>query len=216
MKSPKEMEKSLHALMPAALSECCHQRISQKIRALALADEANLGAESATQQSLAAVTLPPVSQVLVSRMPWHTALSSQQEISAPQKKSHIRWPAAAAIAIGRSGNSIIATTPIGSVLAYIYTLSPATPEMAKISSDLNSDDLSVVSSVDTAPVFLDRVQLTDALADEGTLTSADGSMLQQWKRRVQTRERYRDANTGYLITISESRDEKVLVPKTSF
>jgi hypothetical protein len=203
MKSPKEMEKSLHALMPVALSECCHQRISQKIRALALADEANLGAESATQQSLAAVTLPPVSQVLVSRMPWHTALSSQQEISAPQKKSHIRWPAAAAIAIG-------------SVLAYIYTLSPATPEMAKISSDLNSDDLSVVSSVDTAPVFLDRVQLTDALADEGTLTSADGSMLQQWKRRVQTRERYRDANTGYLITISESRDEKVLVPKTSF
>jgi len=88
--------------------------------------------------------------------------------------------------------------------------------MAKIPSDLNSDDLSVVSSVDTAPVFLDRVQLTDALADEGTLTSADGSMLQQWKRRVQTRERYRDANTGYLITISESRDEKVLVPKTSF
>jgi len=86
MKSPKEMEKSLHALMPAALSECCHQRISQKIRALALADVANLGAESATQQSLAAVTLPPVSQALVSRMPWHTALSSQQEISAPQKK----------------------------------------------------------------------------------------------------------------------------------
>jgi|GEM_PF-1956599 len=203
MKSPKEMEKSLHALMPAALSECCHQRISQKIRALALADVANLGAESATQQSLAAVTLPPVSQALVSRMPWHTALSSQQEISAPQKKSQIRWPAAAAIAIG-------------SVLAYVSTLSPATPEMAKIPSDLNSDDLSVVSSVDTAPVFLDRVQLTDALADEGTLTSADGSMLQQWKRRVQTRERYRDANTGYLITISESRDEKVLVPKTSF
>jgi hypothetical protein len=141
-------------------------------------------------------------------MPWHTELSeqpvsSQPAISAPHKKSLVRWSAAAAIAIG-------------SVLAYVSTLSPAGSGMAKISPDLDSDDLSVVSSVDATPVLLDRVQLTDPLADEGTLTASDGSMLQQWKRRVQTRERYRDAQTGYLITISESRDEKVLVPKTSF
>lgn len=208
MKSPEEMEKSLHALMPAALSERGHQRISQKLRALALADEDHQCAEPTTAQSLAAVSLPPVSQALVNRMPWHTELneqpvSSQPAISAPHKKSLVRWSAAAAIAIG-------------SVLAYVSTLSPAGSGMAKISPDLDSDDLSVVSSMDATPVLLDRVQLTDPLADEGTLTASDGSMLQQWKRRVQTRERYRDAQTGYLITISESRDEKVLVPKTSF
>lgn len=208
MKSPEEMEKSLHALMPAALSERGHQRISQKLRALALADEDHQCAEPTTEQSLAAVSLPTVSHALVNRMPWHTELSeqpvsSQPEISAPHKKSLVRWSAAAAIVIG-------------SVLAYVSTLSPAGSGMAKISPDLDSDDLSVVSSVDATPVLLDRVQLTDPLADEGTLTASDGSMLQQWKRRVQTRERYRDAQTGYLITISESRDEKVLVPKTSF
>lgn len=208
MKSPEEMEKSLHALMPAALSERGHQRISQKLRALALADEDHQCAEPTTEQSLAAVSLPTVSHALVNRMPWHTELSeqpvsSQPAISATHKKSLVRWSAAAAIAIG-------------SVLAYVSTLSPAGSGMAKISPDLDSDDLSVVSSVDATPVLLDRVQLTDPLADEGTLTASDGSMLQQWKRRVQTRERYRDAQTGYLITISESRDEKVLVPKTSF
>ena len=208
MKSPEEMEKSLHTLMPAALSERGHQRISQKLRALALADEDHQCAEPTTEQSLAAVSLPTVSHALVNRMPWHTELSeqpvsSQPAISAPHKKSLVRWSAAAAIAIG-------------SVLAYVSTLSPAGSGMAKISPDLDSDDLSVVSSVDATPVLLDRVQLTDPLADEGTLTASDGSMLQQWKRRVQTRERYRDAQTGYLITISESRDEKVLVPKTSF
>ncbi len=208
MKSPEEMEKSLHALMPAALSERGHQRISQKLRALALADEDHQCAEPTTAQSLAAVSLPPVSQALVNRMPWHTELSeqpvsSQPAISAPHKKSLVRWSAAAAIAIG-------------SILACVSTLSPAGSGMAKISPDLDSDDLSVVSSMDATPVLLDRVQLTDPLADEGTLTASDGSMLQQWKRRVQTRERYRDAQTGYLITISESRDEKVLVPKTSF
>jgi len=207
MKSPEEIEKSLHSLMPAALSERGHQRISQNIRALALADEVHQCAESTTEQSLTAVSLPSVSQALANRMPWHSELSEQPasvqpEISTPYKKTLVRWSAAAAIAVG-------------SVFAYVSTLS-TTPELAKISPALSSDDLSAISSVETTPVFLDRVQLTDPLADEGTLTAADGSMLQQWKRRVQTRERYRDAQTGYLITISESRDEKVLVPKTSF
>jgi hypothetical protein len=146
MKSPEEMEKSLHALMPAALSERGHQRISQKLRALALADEDHQCAEPTTAQSLAAVSLPPVSQALVNRMPWHTELSeqpvsSQPAISAPHKKSLVRWSAAAAIAIG-------------SILAYVSTLSPAGSGMAKISPDLDSDDLSVVSSMDATPVLL--------------------------------------------------------------
>jgi hypothetical protein len=41
-------------------------------------------------------------------------------------------------------------------------------------------------------------------------------MMSQVNRRIQTRERYRDPKSGFLITVSESRDEKVLVPKTRF
>jgi hypothetical protein len=67
-----------------------------------------------------------------------------------------------------------------------------------------------------SPVLIDRMQLTDGMTVEGTLSAADGTLMNQIKRRVETRERYRDARNGYLITISETRDEKVLLPKRGF
>lgn len=69
---------------------------------------------------------------------------------------------------------------------------------------------------ETSPVLIDRMLVTDGMTVEGTLTAADGSVMNQVNRRVQTRERYRDAKKGYLITISETRDEKVYLPKKGF
>ena len=69
---------------------------------------------------------------------------------------------------------------------------------------------------DASPVLIDRMQLTDGMTIEGTLAAADGSVINQVNRRVQTRERYRDEKKGYLITISETRDEKVYLPKKGF
>lgn len=66
------------------------------------------------------------------------------------------------------------------------------------------------------PVLIDRMQVSDSGIYEGTLSAEDGSMMSQVNRRIQTRERYRDPKSGFLITVSESRDEKVLVPKTRF
>jgi hypothetical protein len=58
--------------------------------------------------------------------------------------------------------------------------------------------------------------VTDGITVEGTLAAADGTMMNQVQRRVETRERYRDARKGYLITVSETRNEKVLLPKKGF
>lgn len=69
---------------------------------------------------------------------------------------------------------------------------------------------------ETQPILIDRMLVTDGMTVEGTLTAADGSVVNQINRRVQTRERYRDAKKGYLITISETRDEKVYLPKKGF
>ena len=69
---------------------------------------------------------------------------------------------------------------------------------------------------ETSPVLIDRMLVTDGITVEGTLTAADGRVMNQINRRVQTRERYRDARKGYLITISETRDEKVFTPKKGF
>lgn len=212
MKSPEEMEKSLHALMPAALSERGHQRISLKLRALAHAEDVNISPLQSAEDCLAALALPEVSSALSGRMPWHSDAAILSDEVAPvavvrSNKFLLRWAAAAAVAIG----SLFAYFAAPSASSQFATSTPTSP-----SAHATSDNIALASTNDATPVLLDRVQLTDPLADEGTLTAADGSMLQQWKRRVQTRERYRDAQTGYLITISESRDEKVLVPKTSF
>jgi hypothetical protein len=58
--------------------------------------------------------------------------------------------------------------------------------------------------------------VTDGVTLEGTMAAADGRVINQVNRRVETRERYRDAKKGYLITISETRDEKVYLPKKGF
>jgi hypothetical protein len=58
--------------------------------------------------------------------------------------------------------------------------------------------------------------VTDEAAQDQFISARDGSMLRQINRNVLTRERYRTGKSGYLITISESRAEQVLVPKNSF
>lgn len=66
------------------------------------------------------------------------------------------------------------------------------------------------------PVFVDRLLVTDGAMLENTLASADGTVVKELKRRVHSHERYRDARRGYLITISETRDEKLYLPKNGF
>jgi hypothetical protein len=66
------------------------------------------------------------------------------------------------------------------------------------------------------PVFVDRLLVTDGAMVENTLASEDGTVVKELKRRVHTHERYRDARRGYLITISETRDEKLYLPKNGF
>jgi len=117
--------------------------------------------------------------------------------SHPPSSKNARWIRAAAAAV-----------VLGAGLSF---LRPATP----LSSPLATAPISAASGTN-APIFIDRMLLTDAVTIEDTLAAADGSMMNQVVRRIQTRERYRDAKHGYLITVSESRDENVLIPKTSF
>lgn len=66
------------------------------------------------------------------------------------------------------------------------------------------------------PVFVDRLLVTDGALVEHTVTGSDGTVVRQIKRRVHSHERYRDAHRGYLITISETRDERLYLPQNGF
>ena len=107
------------------------------------------------------------------------------------------WSAAAALLIG-IGTALFLLPPNANQ-SQVVTLPPAAANVAV-----------------NQPVLIDRMQVRDSGIYEGTLSSQDGSMMSQVNRRIQTRERYRDPKSGFLITVSESRDEKVLVPKTRF
>ncbi len=109
----------------------------------------------------------------------------------------ITWSAAAAVLMG-----------IGTAL---FLQQPNASKSQVVTMPLPANFFAV-----NQPVLIDRVQVSDSGIYEGTLSTKDGSMMSQVNRRIQTRERYRDPKSGYLITISESRDEKVLVPKTRF
>jgi hypothetical protein len=135
-----------------------------------------------------------------------TRLASSQQPSSAQPKevkksspwSHkITWSAAAAVLMG-----------IGTAL---FLQQPDASQSQVVTMPLPANVVAV-----NQPVLIDRVQVSDSGIYEGTLSTKDGSMMSQVNRRIQTRERYRDPKSGYLITISESRDEKVLVPKTRF
>lgn len=74
----------------------------------------------------------------------------------------------------------------------------------------------VVTNQNSEAVLIDRMLVTDHLGADQIYTKRDGSMIKQINRNVITRERYRTGKNGYLITISESREEKVLIPKNRF
>jgi hypothetical protein len=107
-----------------------------------------------------------------------------------------RWAAAAAI-----------------VIAAISALSLSQSESPKL---VATPTETPAAEADGSPIFIDRMLVTDGITVEGTMTAADGRVINQVNRRVETRERYRDAKKGYLITISETRDEKVYLPKKGF
>jgi hypothetical protein len=113
------------------------------------------------------------------------------------KNTNWIWGAAAAVALIAGLSFFRLATPLATPLA---TAPIPTPAAAAVN----------------LPIFIDRMLLTDAVSIEDTVAAADGSMMNQVVRRIHTRERYRDAQHGYLITVSESRDENVLIPKTSF
>lgn len=118
--------------------------------------------------------------------------------------SALRWPLSIAAAVAIAAVSIASWSasrgPSDKIAAVTRDAATPTP---------NADG-------ETSPVLIDRMLVTDGMTVEGTLTAADGSVMNQVNRRVQTRERYRDAKKGYLITISETRDEKVYLPKKGF
>lgn len=110
--------------------------------------------------------------------------------------------------------AIAAAMAIASVSIATWTLPGRSAQKSMASSKQSSQLAS--TDAETAPILIDRMLVTDGMTVEGTLTAADGSVMNQINRRVQTRERYRDAKKGYLITISETRDEKVYLPKKGF
>jgi hypothetical protein len=115
-----------------------------------------------------------------------------------------RWPLSIAAAVAIAAVSVASWSP---------SLGPS-DKIAAVTS--NSAAPTPNAEGETSPVLIDRMLVTDGMTVEGTLTAADGSVINQVNRRVQTRERYRDAKKGYLITISETRDEKVYLPKKGF
>lgn len=152
-------------------------------------------------QRLVPPALSPRARANVSAMLASLAEKAQPEtdiVALPVARRHfpLRQIAAAAVAI-------IALTLVGiSFSPTPQTSIAATPEPA--------------AETQNSPVLIDRMLLTDGMTVEGTLTAADGTVMNQLKRRVETRERYRDTQKGYLITVSETRDEKVLLPKRGF
>lgn len=78
------------------------------------------------------------------------------------------------------------------------------------------DSSAVRETPSATPVLLDRMLVADGITTENHVTASDGTLVKQIKRRVQTHERYRDSTKGYLITVSESRDEQVNMPQKGF
>jgi hypothetical protein len=118
----------------------------------------------------------------------------------PVKRNPWRTAAAAAVAIGAIGT-----------MAWSWL--PQTESSVALHQDL---PFTSEPDTDVSPILIDRVFVSDDVALEGTLTAADGSIVHQVNRRIQTRERYRDTKKGYLITVSETRDEKIFTPKKGF
>jgi len=169
MNSPKDIEKSLQRLMPAALSTSAERNISQMLAELAASPVA---AQPVAQMPTTRATSPffrrilAVAALLVATIPLWIAWSPENRTSSP---------------------------------------------LAVVPSPANTQEQSHPEAI-----LIDRMLVTDEAAQDQFISARDGSMLRQINRNVLTRERYRTGKSGYLITISESRAEQVLVPKNSF
>ena len=111
--------------------------------------------------------------------------------------------------------AVAAAIAIGTITTVAWQLSHQEPTELIVEAPTKKSTVPTQESGES-PVLIDRMLVTDGMTVEGTLTAADGTMIHQVKRRVETRERYRDAKHGYLITVSETRDEKVYLPKKGF
>ena len=169
MKSPEEIEKALHRLVPPALSARAHADVSSML--------ASLADSSISPTSLAADLSPQT-----------------------RSRSH--------------RITITLSTAAALVIAAITPRSFSSPDPAPLT--VTTSKTSTSTAEDASPVLIDRMLVTDGVTLEGTVAAADGRVINQVHRRVETRERYRDAKKGYLITISETRDEKVYLPKKGF
>jgi hypothetical protein len=166
MNSPKDIEKSLQRLMPAALSTSAERNISQMLSDLAASPA-------------------------ISEKPCPTALISI---------NRRRILAVAALLVATSPLWIAWKPKINTPSQFALAPAPASSQAQ------NKRDA----------VLIDRMLVTDEADDDQFITASDGSILKQINRKVLTRERYRTEKHGYLITISESRAEQVLVPKKRF
>lgn len=86
-----------------------------------------------------------------------------------------------------------------------------------IKSDEDATNASKVAQSPVAEtILLERLSVTNHEDSPRVVRNSDGSVVEEINRKILTRERYRAGKNGYLITISESRAEKVFVPKSSF
>lgn len=129
--------------------------------------------------------------------------AANEEVFPLPISQRINWRAAAA------------AIAIGALTALTWQLSQQDPTTTVVDATAHKPPV-ITPEPGESPVLIDRMQVTDGMTLEGTLTVADGSMVHQVKRRVQTQERYRDAKHGYLITVSETRNEQVYMPKKGF
>ena len=162
------------------------EEIEQSLRRLAPA-----AVSSRAQQNISS---------MISSLARESEMSEASIASVTHKK--ISWRVAAAAAM-----------TIGAITAMAWTWLPQTQSSLALLQDHATPS---EPEKDVSPILIDRVFVTDNVALEGTLTASDGSVVHQLNRRIQTRERYRDAQKGYLITVSETRDEKIYTPKKGF
>lgn len=84
------------------------------------------------------------------------------------------------------------------------------------SVEKSKPEIKIAQATAAETVLLERLSVTDHEDSPRVVRNSDGSVVEEINRKILTRERYRAGKNGYLITISESREEKVLIPKSSF
>lgn len=65
-------------------------------------------------------------------------------------------------------------------------------------------------------VLLEQLEKVEAAQPEDWMSESDGIAHRAWRRRVLSQERVQDLQTGYEITVSNPREEVILMPVTAF